>query len=418
MSEPTASRTAAELSTFASSSSIPSSLQTFRAILVHASEFASDGFQATPTRASFGASRLAMRKRLGDRLHRAHADHVGRMLHRVITRDADAGGDRVAHHPEDMRDLRVAIRRRPRPEGWAVESVMIRSSSPPTSSRAIVVRRGGVALGVEPAQPDRLAVCDSRPRRAPRTRLCPFFHDRAARRAERAQPRRHAVVRGNPNRTIPGRRRWPFIGKKSTTDAATISNTPSDNRRKLLIIQETRHRSDRDEANSDDAAGRPRRSVRPATLENVVVGLLLSRRSTFLLPVRNAQDGQPPPWPPPAKGPRLRVHHIIASVSSSWSLSAEWLARVRREMRKNTARGSRRRSALGVPWLPAALVSLHRVLDTGWPTVPVLLFIVEPHQVVVTAAFAASQHFSIGTYRCASVGASFDHCCRWLPEDF
>ena len=62
MTEATASRTPAELSTFASSSSIPSSRQTVRAIFVHASELASDGFQATPTRASLGASCLAMRK--------------------------------------------------------------------------------------------------------------------------------------------------------------------------------------------------------------------------------------------------------------------------------------------------------------------------------------------------------------------
>ena len=60
-SEATASRTAAEPSTFASSSSIPSSLQTVRAIFVPASEFASDGFQATPTLASSGASRRAIR---------------------------------------------------------------------------------------------------------------------------------------------------------------------------------------------------------------------------------------------------------------------------------------------------------------------------------------------------------------------
>ena len=58
----TASRTAAEPSTFASSSSIPSSEQTVRAIFVPASEFASDGFQATPTFVSRGASRRAMWK--------------------------------------------------------------------------------------------------------------------------------------------------------------------------------------------------------------------------------------------------------------------------------------------------------------------------------------------------------------------
>ena len=60
-SEATASRTAAEPSTFASSSSIPSSVQMIRATFVPASEFASDGFQATPTLASRGASRRANR---------------------------------------------------------------------------------------------------------------------------------------------------------------------------------------------------------------------------------------------------------------------------------------------------------------------------------------------------------------------
>ncbi len=60
--EATASRTAADPSTVASSNSIPSSLHTARAILVAASEFDSDGFQATPTLVRPGASRRAIRK--------------------------------------------------------------------------------------------------------------------------------------------------------------------------------------------------------------------------------------------------------------------------------------------------------------------------------------------------------------------
>src|SRR3954449_11238490 len=61
MTEATASPTADEFSTFASSSSIPSALQVVRATLVQASELASDGFHATPTRASFGLNRRANR---------------------------------------------------------------------------------------------------------------------------------------------------------------------------------------------------------------------------------------------------------------------------------------------------------------------------------------------------------------------
>ena len=157
MTEATASRTPAELSTFASSSSIPSSRQMVRAILVHASELASDGFQATPTRASFGASFPGHAEGLGDRLHRAEPDHVRRVLHRVVARDPHSGDDRVAHHPENVRDLRVAVGpgHRLKAGRRKRDDQVVFAADELASDR---IRRRGVSFGIEAAKPDGIAV--------------------------------------------------------------------------------------------------------------------------------------------------------------------------------------------------------------------------------------------------------------------
>ena len=177
MTEATASRTPAELSTFASSSSIPSSRQTVRAIFVHASELASDGFQATPTLRQPGRELPGHAEGLGHRLHRAEPDHVRGVLHRVVARDPHAGGDRVAHHPEDMADLRVAVGpgHRLKAGRRQRDDQVVFTPDELASDR---VRRRGVSLGVEPAKPDRVAVAVAGRGEARDHALGPFFDDR------------------------------------------------------------------------------------------------------------------------------------------------------------------------------------------------------------------------------------------------
>ena len=68
-----------------------------------ASELDSAGFQATPTRDSEGSALLGQREAVRHRQERAVADHVRRMLQRVVAIQPDAGAKRVGHQREDVR---------------------------------------------------------------------------------------------------------------------------------------------------------------------------------------------------------------------------------------------------------------------------------------------------------------------------
>ena len=237
-SEATASRTAAEPSTFASSNSIPSSLQTVRATFVPASEFASDGFQATPTLASRGVEPPGHPESLGHRLHRPEADHVGRVLLRVVPRDADAGRDRVAHHPEDVQALRVAVGRGHRLEAGRRQGddQLVVTADDRAGDR---VRRRGVPLGAVPMNRDRPAFLVSRLPPAPPARPGPLPPWSPARRA--GTTRRSVFSRATPTRP---RRSHPPRGRSrsvssNTADAARIKDTASHSRSKRLIIHES-----------------------------------------------------------------------------------------------------------------------------------------------------------------------------------
>ena len=96
----------------------------------------------------------------GDRLHRAEPDHVGRVLHRVIARDPDSSDDRVAHHPKNVRDLRVAVGRGQRLKaGRRKRDDQVVFAADELASDHI--RRRGVSFGIEAAKPDGIAVCET-----------------------------------------------------------------------------------------------------------------------------------------------------------------------------------------------------------------------------------------------------------------
>ena len=236
-SEATASRTAAEPSTFASSSSIPSSLQTARASFVPASEFASDGFQATPTLASRGASRRAIRKPSATGCIVPRPTMYGGCFLGSSARDADAGHDGVAHHPEDVRSLRVPVGPGDRLEagrGSGDDQLVVAPDDRPGDR----IRRRGVPLGVVPVDPERPAFPVSRLRQPRQHAPDPLLDGRlrdVLEERDRADPRR--ATRTRPASPRPAARSRSV--SSNTADAARIKNVASHNRRKLLIIHES-----------------------------------------------------------------------------------------------------------------------------------------------------------------------------------
>ena len=175
-------------------------------------------------------------ERLGHRLHRPEADHVGGVLHRVVPRDADAGHDRVAHHPEDVRALRVPVGRGHRLEAGrrqGDDQLVVTPDDRPGDR----IRRRGVSLGVVPADPDRPALLVPRLRQprqhAPDPLLDGRLRDVLEQRDRANPPGRLRAIADDP---APPRGRSRSVSSK-TADAATIKSAASHNRRKLLIIR-------------------------------------------------------------------------------------------------------------------------------------------------------------------------------------
>ena len=119
MSEPTASRTAAEPSTFASSSSMPSSLQTDPGDLRAGLRIRLRRVPGDPDLPEPGVQPPGHPEGLGHRLHRSEAGHVGRMLPRVVAEMPTPAATGSLTIPKTCRTLRVPVGRRPPPGGWA-----------------------------------------------------------------------------------------------------------------------------------------------------------------------------------------------------------------------------------------------------------------------------------------------------------
>ncbi len=97
-------------------------------------------------------------------------------MRRVVARNPHTGGDRVAHHPEDMRDLCVAVRpgHRLKAGRRQCDDQVVFAPDELTSDR---VGRRGVPFGVEPAQPDCVSVLVAGRGKASNYPHCPFLED-------------------------------------------------------------------------------------------------------------------------------------------------------------------------------------------------------------------------------------------------
>ena len=238
-SEATASRTAAEPSTFASSSSIPSSLQTVRATLVQASEFASDGFQATPTR----------RQSRGEPAGHPETPRppAASSRGRPCRAGASSGRPRAMPTPAATGSLtipktcgRFASRLAPA-TAWrlGVDRVMISSSSPPMIARAIVFDVAASPSALYRWTWSRPAFLVPRLRQPRQHAPGPLLEGRlrdVLEERDRADPRGRPRTR--PDDAPPPRGRSRSVSS-NTADAARIKNAASHNRSRLLIIDES-----------------------------------------------------------------------------------------------------------------------------------------------------------------------------------